>query len=40
MSQERAGTIPNDMLYQFGVKRGYSIAALHHCISKQAGLVD
>lgn len=40
MSPERAGTIPNDMLYQFGVERGYSPEALQHFISKKAGLVN
>lgn len=40
MSPERAGTIPNDLLYQFGIEQGYTPEALHHFISKQAGLVD
>ncbi|MCD8915058.1 butyrate kinase [Staphylococcus simulans] len=40
LSPERAGSIPNDLLYQFGHTHHYSPEELNHFISKQAGIMS
>lgn len=40
MSPERAGSIPNELLYEFGMQHQFSLEQLKHFISKQAGIIN